>query len=114
MTPANRYAANLAPVTTASERAQRTLGDLAPADRERLEVALTRLREAVDELQAVEIEPPDLVAIGTARARVEKAETSLWRLRGDLLGLERPPWVPSSVMVADWYSDEDRIYDSRA
>jgi hypothetical protein len=42
---------------------------------------------------------------------VETAEEQLWQLRERLLGWARPSWAPRASLVADWFSDEDALYD---
>lgn len=49
--------------------------------------------------------------VADAQAAVEAVERELWRLREELLGWSRPSWAPSATLVADWFSDEDAIYD---
>jgi len=46
-----------------------------------------------------------------AYAEVDTAEAALWQLREELLGWPRPAWAPRASLVADWFSDEDRVYD---
>ena len=46
-----------------------------------------------------------------AQKGVEAAEDRLWQLREQPLGWVRPPWAPRASLVADWFSDEDGIYD---
>lgn len=38
-------------------------------------------------------------------------EDSLWRLRSDLLHWSRSTWALRATLVADWFSEEDRVYD---
>ena len=66
-------------------------------DRNALDVALLRLREAVDR-----------------GAGSGEAEAELWRLREELLHWRRPAWAPSAASVADWFSVEDADYDQCA
>jgi hypothetical protein len=49
--------------------------------------------------------------MAAAYAGVDAAEAGLWRLREELLGWPRPASVPRASLVADWFSEEDRIYD---
>jgi hypothetical protein len=49
--------------------------------------------------------------VARARAEVEAAERELGRLREELLGWVRPSWAPSATLVADWFSDDDAVYD---
>lgn len=46
-----------------------------------------------------------------AQAAVESAEGRLWKLREELLEWPRPPWAPRATLIADWFSDEDAVYD---
>ena len=46
-----------------------------------------------------------------AQLAVEAAEAQLWSVRQELLGWTRPPWAPSATLAADWFSDEDTVYD---
>lgn len=107
-------------MSTAAERAPRSLGDLRPADRARLEAAHQRLRDAIQsyehflghELSADEEVPVhDVHEVAKAQREVEHAEDELWRARSELLGWSRPAWAPRASLIADWFSDEDRIYD---
>lgn len=49
--------------------------------------------------------------LAEASAEVGAAEAELWKLREELLGWVRPSWTPRASAVADWFSDEDRVYD---
>ena len=98
----------------------RSESELTPEERARLDEALRRLGEAVKayepfvgrELEAGAGVPIHTFAdVADAQAAVEAAESELWRLREELLGWSRPSWVPSATLVADWFSDEDAIYD---
>jgi len=53
----------------------------------------------------------DVGDIGAAQAEVQAAEDDLWRLREELLGWARPASATRAGLVADWFSDEDRVYD---
>jgi hypothetical protein len=53
----------------------------------------------------------DAAAMERAQRDVQTAEAELWQVREELLGWTRPPWAPSAAQVADWFSDEDRVYD---
>jgi hypothetical protein len=86
----------------------------------RLNDAYGRLRAAVadnesfvgQELKPGKSEPVhNLEARARAQAEVEGAERELWRLREEFLGWVRPSWAPGATLVADWFSDEDSIYD---
>lgn len=94
--------------------------ELGPADHERLESAHRRLREAVDayapflggELRPGEPVPVQrLEDVARTQAAIETAEDELWRLREELLGSARPASAPRASQVAEWFSDEDRVYD---
>ena len=107
-------------MSTTAKRAPRSVNDLAPEDRDRLERAQKRLREATDKYEPFrggELTPDqdvpvhDAKAMAVAQAEVQDAENALWQLREELLGWARPAWAPNAALVADWFSDEDRIYD---
>jgi hypothetical protein len=49
--------------------------------------------------------------LDAALVAIEGAERELWRLRGELFRWTRPAWAPSASLVADWFSEEDRVYD---
>ena len=94
--------------------------DLHPSDRQRLTVADQRLRQAVKAYEPFlgrELGPDgdpvahDFEQMARAQAEVEEAERELWCLREELLGWPRPSWAPPATLVADWFSDEDRVYD---
>ena len=53
----------------------------------------------------------DAEAVVRAQAGVQHAEAELWHVREELLGWARPTWSPSATQVADWFSDEDCVYD---
>ena len=89
--------------------------------RARLEAAHRRLREAVAAYEPFigrEVSPDDELRVhdaalmAAAQRELESAEDELWRLREGLLGWARPPWTPSASLMADWFSDEDAIYDN--
>lgn len=104
-------------MSTASKRAPQAIDELAAPDRKRLTDAYERLRTAVGRYeplrdQALDSQqPPDATVLTDARTEVREAEAALWRLRQELLGWERPSWAPSASLVADWFSEEDRVYD---
>jgi hypothetical protein len=94
--------------------------ELSAEDRRRLEDADGRLREAVRAYEPYlgrEAKPGkaapehDLEPLADAQAALEAAEDDLWRLREELLGWPRPSWAPRAALVADWFSDEDAVYD---
>jgi len=93
---------------------------LSTEDRERLVRAHARLREAVDaygKFVGGPLEPGQDVPVHSARemaaaqAEIQAAEDELWQLRESLLGWARPASAARAELVADWFSDEDRIYD---
>jgi hypothetical protein len=94
--------------------------DLNDEERLRLAEAHRRLRTAVNAYEAFlgsELKPGepvpvhDVKRVAAAQAEVEAAEQDLWKLREDLLGWVRPTWAPSATLVADWFSDDDAVYD---
>jgi hypothetical protein len=107
-------------VVVSSSVPARSEVDLRPAERQRLEEAHRKLREAVAAYEPFlgrELKPTEPVPVhGTeemanAQAKIESAEQELWRLREELLGWARPAWAPDAALVADWFSEEDRSYD---
>jgi hypothetical protein len=107
-------------MSTAAKRAPRSVDELTPADRARLEGAHRRLREATESYEQFrgralvpgeDVPVHDAAAMAAAQAEVQNAENALWQLREDLLGWARPAWAPNATLVADWFSDEDHIYD---
>lgn len=93
---------------------------MSPQVRQTLEGAHRRLRDAVvayepflgRELQPDEPVPVhDIEQLARAQAEIEGAEHELWRLREDLMGWPRPAWAPAASLVADWFSEEDTVYD---
>jgi len=107
-------------VSTTAQRAPLSVDDLGAADRDRLERAYRRLREATESYEPFHgggLVPnpgapvPDAGAMVAAPAEVQDAENALWQLREELPGWARPAWAPNAGLVADWFSDEDRIYD---
>ena len=108
-------------MSTAAERAPRSIEDLAPADRDRLKAAHARLRDATrgyERFLGTEFAPGEAVPVHGAREmaaaqlEVQRAEDDLWHLRKELLGWARPSWAPKATLVSDWFSDEDQIYDN--
>ena len=92
---------------TADERAQ-----LVDADRD-LADAVAVYEQRADRAPAAD-QPAAVIheeGLRRAQQRVQEAEDRLWQLRESLLGWTRPPWAPSATLTADWFSDEDRIYD---
>ncbi len=98
----------------------RSEDELSSDERQRLEEAYARLRDAVrgyepftgSQLQAGQTMPVlDDQTVAEAQAEVQAAEEGLWRLREDLLGWARPSWASNATLVADWFSDEDAVYD---
>ena len=94
--------------------------ELSPEARGRLEAAHRKLREAVADYQQFTdsvLEPgKDAVSypasdLADAQRAVEQAEQELWVLREELLGWTRPSWAPSASFAADWFSEEDAVYD---
>lgn len=107
-------------VSTAAEGARRRMSELAVDDRNRFERAYERLRKAIDaygKYLGGPLEPGRDVAVhdaqemAAAQAEIQAAEDDLWRLREELLGWARPGSAARAERVADWFSDEDRVYD---
>lgn len=103
------------------EQPLRSPEELAPADRARLEAAYKRLRRAVEggeRFRGGELKPgQDVVPVNgremaDAYAEIRAAEEDLWALREQLLGWRRPGWTPPAAFVADWFSEDDAVYDS--
>lgn len=99
---------------------RKAIEDLSPGEREALEAAHSRLRDAVsdyDRFLGLELQPGtdapahSLEKMSEAQARVQDAEAELWSLREKLLGWRRPSWAQSAVLVSDWFSVEDSDYD---
>ena len=93
---------------------------LSEEDRTRLESAHRALREAVaanersvgEPLQPGQPAPvTNAEEMRAAQEAIEAAENRLWQLREELLGWTRPSWAPNASFTADWFSDEDTIYD---
>lgn len=94
--------------------------ELSSDARGRLEAAHRKLREAVANYQQFTdsvLEPGKDAAshpatdLADAQRAVEQAEQELWVLREELLGWTRPSWAPSASFAADWFSEEDAVYD---
>lgn len=104
------------------DQAPRKARDLPPEDLGRLKAAHARLREAVlayekfhgRESRAADDEGRDKAFQNMSRAQEElqTAEDELWRLRETLLGWRRPEWAPRAATVSDWFSEEDKDYDT--
>lgn len=108
---------------TVAKRAPRSLDDLAPVERERLVKAHRRLKKATKSYEPFlggalspmrDISAHEMAPVAAAQMEVQQAEDALWQLREELLGWARPSWAPRATLVADWFSDEDRIYDDLA
>ncbi|MCJ7437517.1 MAG: hypothetical protein MUP97_07135 [Acidimicrobiia bacterium] len=107
-------------MSTSANRSPRSVEELAPADRERLELAFRRLRQATKNYEPFlggalgpnhDATVHDADAMAAAQTEVQDAERDLWKLREELIGWARPAWAPRATLVADWDSVEDRIYD---
>lgn len=118
--PTDPTAATVVLVSSAAERAPRPMSELSADEQDRLERAHQRLRAAVDAYDKYLGGPlgsaPDTVThdvgdIAAAQAEIQAAEDDLWRLREELLGWARPASATRAELVADWFSDEDRVYD---
>lgn len=105
----------LGSVTDAARRIE-----LSDADEDRLLAAHRKLAaaaKAYDRFLGKELVPGqaaplhDADEMRAAQEAVQATEDELWRLREELLGWVRPSWVPSAALTADWFSDEDAIYD---
>jgi hypothetical protein len=98
----------------------RSEGELTEDERARLENARRRLREAVRAYDQFIARPlkmgqplpaHDFDKVALAQAEVETAERELWQVREEVLHWPRPAWAPGATLVADWFSDEDAVYD---
>ena len=94
--------------------------ELSGTDEDRLKAAhreLVAAAKAYDRFLGRELVPGQSVPLhdaGEMRAAqeaVQATEDELWRLREELLGWVRPSWAPSAALTADWFSDEDSVYD---
>jgi hypothetical protein len=99
---------------------RRSEGELTEDERARLENARRRLREAVSAYdqfigRPLKMSEPlpahDFGKVAHAQAEVEAAERALWQVREEVLHWPRPAWAPGATLVADWFSDEDAVYD---
>lgn len=101
--------------------AVRRTSDLSAEDLDRLATAHRRLRDAVMEYErrfvtgpvAADEDAPvlDAAEMSAAQLEAQSAERELWRLREELLGWSRPTALPSALQMAEWFSDEDAVYD---
>lgn len=106
-------------MTTAANRAPRPISELSADERQRLEHAHQRLREAVAAYQKCQggvergrdVPVQDADSMAAAQSEIQAAEDELWRLREELLGWARPASATRAELVADWFSEEDRVYD---
>lgn len=105
-----------------SEPAHRTEQNLTDEERSRLDAAHRALDDAVAAYARFEgavlesgrqIPVANADEVRSALEAVELAEDRLWQLREEVLGWTRPPWAPRAALVADWFSDEDTIYDDQ-
>jgi len=53
----------------------------------------------------------DASDMAAAQSEIQVAEHDLWRLREELLGWSQPASAMRAELVADWFSEEDRVYD---
>ena len=106
-----------------SDAVSRPVSDLSDDERSQLEAAHRELREAIAAYEQFVAGPLpatgqmpvlDREAMAEAQAAVERAEARLWHLREELLGWARPPWAPGAALTADWFSEEDAVYDDLA
>jgi hypothetical protein len=93
---------------------------ITPGQQKMLNDAYRRLRTAVADYEPFvghalkpgeSVPVHNLEEIARAQGEVEAAERELWRLREELLGWVRPSWAPNATLVADWFSDDDAVYD---
>ena len=115
-----RRAPTLVLVSDVGERAPRSLHELSADQQAGLTRALQRLCEAVAEYESsisTALHPSAAAPsrgrddLAAAQDEIQAAESDLWQLREELLGWERPASAMRAELVADWFSDEDRIYD---
>ena len=66
---------------------------------------------ATEPLGMKDVVPIPIEELACSHRRVTEAEAELWRLREELLGWSRPMSLPGAASVADWFSEEDKIYD---
>lgn len=109
-------------MTHAIDPRHRDEQELTPVERARLEEAHRELSRAVATYETKFIDGPlapsedvpihGADAIAAAQARIDTAEQNLWRVREELLGWKRPSWAQRAADVTDWFSDEDRVYDT--
>lgn len=107
-------------MSTAANRTPRSISDLSADDRHRLERAHQRLRDAVAAYepylggpleQGRDAPVQDASSMAATQSEIQAAEDDLWRLRDELLGWTREASAMRAELVADWFSEEDRIYD---
>lgn len=92
------------------------MSELTTDEQDRLARAHQRLRDAVAAYEHVAGAPTGPEPLGPgevadAQAEIQAAEGDLWQLREELLGWARPASAARAELVADWFSDEDRVYD---
>ncbi len=88
---------------------------LESADRRLFEcIAAYELVTAPGQGQATSVPRHESDQIARAQAAVETAEGEAWRLREELLGWSKPGWVPGAAFLADWFSEDDAVYDDIA
>jgi hypothetical protein len=105
---------------TVSATPAKSESELTEQERDLLENAHRRLREAVVTYEQLLSHPRpagepvavhDFDQVANSQAEVEAAERELWQVRQEVLGWPRPPWAPRATHVADWFSPEDATYD---
>lgn len=87
--------------------------DLTPAEVAVLKAVYTRLKGEALAYVGVRDGPPapSDEAHARALARVDEAEIEYWRARREILGEERPPSAQRAADIAEWFSDDDDVYD---
>lgn len=108
-------------MTSAVDPVRRREAELTDQERVQLVRAHRQLRKAIAGYERFiggplapgeQVPVHDAHQMADAQAAVEAAEAELWRLREELLGWRRPAWAPRATLVADWFSDEDSVYDA--
>jgi len=103
--------------------AARSEDELGPQARDAVEAADRRLSESIAAYELVTGPGQGLGAsvpvhesdqLSRAQAAVETAEREVWRLREELLGWSRPACAPGAALLADWFSEDDAVYDDIA